>query len=313
MSWETALKRAAIVERIRAFFKAHDVLEVETPILSHGSSIDCHIDPFSSAFSRSPASKCETVYLRTSPEFHMKRLLAAGYGDICQIARVFRNAELGNRHNPEFTMVEWYRRGMDMNGLIDETADLITMVLGPKKVVRETYAGLFKEATGIDPLTTSVEAIGDFCAGRNIAPPAFASVTEALQFAMATIVEPDLPQGALVFVSLFPADQAVLAKHDDDDPRLAKRFEAYVSGIELVNGFEELADAPENEKRQNEENAKRMMLGKAALPLDSNFLAALVHGLPSCSGAALGLDRLVMLALGKRSIDEVMTFGWERS
>lgn len=310
MSWETARRRGAIIERIREFFKARNVVEIETPVLSHGSSIDCHIDVFTSEFAASP-SKRETLYLRTSPEFHMKRLLAAGYGDLYQIAKVFRNAEHGAIHNPEFTMLEWYRRGMDMAGLIDETAALLSLVLGDKKVVRKKYADLFLEATDIDPLTATADAVAAHCAARNVAPPRFDTLTDALQFAMATIVEPSLPAGAMVFVSHFPAEQAVLAALDTDDPRTAKRFEAYVAGVELVNAFEELVDARETARRQAEENEKRRALGKSVLPMDRNFIAALAEGLPPCSGAALGLDRLIMLALGKKNVAEVLPFNWE--
>ncbi len=315
MSWSTAQKRAAILSRIRDFFASRNVIEVETPILSSACSIDCHLDVFSAEYSPvpgAPAQKRERVYHRTSPEFHMKRLLAAGYGDIYQIGKVFRNGELGRIHNPEFTMLEWYRTCWNMEALIDETVDCIAAILGRRKVLKTTYADAFT-ATGIDPLATSIEEVRTVCVSRNLAVPPLPTVTDALQFAMAAIVEPSLPPDAITAISLFPADQSVLAVIDKNDPRVAKRFEVYYGSIELANGFEELADAHENELRQQEENARRRSLGKDELPLDQRFLAALESGLPPCSGVALGLDRLIMLATGEKTLGSVLAFPWERS
>ena len=316
MSWGTAQKRAALMRHIRDFFAARNIVEVETPILSYASSIDRHIDVFSSEYSPfvgTSAGKRERLYHRTSPEFHMKRLLAAGYGDVYQIGKVFRDTELGRIHNPEFTMLEWYRMGWTMEELITETIDCIAAILGEKKVVRKTYAEAFLEATGLDPLETSIEAVCGICASRAIATPAFSTLTDALQFAMTAIVEPSLPSDAVAVISHYPADQAALAVIDDRDPRTAKRFEVYFGGIELANGFEELGNARENEFRQRAENKERRKLGKEELPLDRNFLSALAGGLPPCSGVALGLDRFVMLALGEKSIEAVLTFPWKRS
>ena len=316
MTSEIAVKRAAILQQVRDFFKAHKVLEVETPVLSYGTPVDCHIDVFSAGFHPAGARKpdCrEAVYLRTSPEFHMKRLLASGYRDIYQIGKVFRDGERGKLHNPEFTMLEWYRTGKNMSGLIDETAELITAVLGKKKIVKKKYAEIFEEATGIDPLATSLEEVARHCEVHGKATPGFAAITDALQFVMTEYVEPGFPADTLVFVHHYPADQAVLAMLEPDDPRVARRFEAYCGGMELVNGFEELTDGKENERRQRNENAKRSAGGKAELPIDRLFIEALKHGLPPCSGAALGLDRLIMLALGKKEISDVLAFPWERS
>jgi lysyl-tRNA synthetase class 2 len=315
MNYETAIKRAEIIQKARNFFKARNVLEVETPILSHGSPADCHLDVFSTGYHPAGAQKpgrSEAVFLRTSPEFHMKRLLASGYSDIFQIGKVFRNGERGRLHNPEFTMLEWYRTGMGMSGLIDEAAVLVTEVLGRKRIVKKTYAQVFKEATNIDPLAANLKEVAGYCESRGKALFSGATLTDALQFVMAEFVEPALPADALVFVHHYPADQAVLAMLEPDDKRVARRFEAYCGGMELVNGFEELVDWKENERRQAEENLRRRSLGKPGLPLDTLFMDALKKGLPPCSGAALGLDRLVMLALGKQSIDDVLTFPWER-
>jgi elongation factor P--(R)-beta-lysine ligase len=316
MTWETAVKRAAIIRHVRDFFKARNVLEVETPVISHGTPTDCHLDVFSTGYHPAGARKQtgdETVYLRTSPEFHMKRLLASGFHDVFQIGKVFRNGERGRFHNPEFTMLEWYRIGMDMAGLIDETTALIAGVLGRNKILKTTYAEIFKKTIGIDPLSAGREEVIEYCASRGRDFPKDFALTDALQFVMAEFVEPELPKDAMVFVHNYPADQAVLAKLGPEDTRVARRFEAYCGGMELVNGFEELVDWKENERRQNIEIEKRKAAGKDALAVDRSFIEALKRGLPSCSGAALGLDRLIMLALGKKEIGEVMTFPWEKS
>ena len=313
MTFQTAARRAAVVQQVRDFFKARNVLEVETPVLSHGSPTDCHLDVFSAEYHPAGAgtdTRNETVYLRTSPEFHMKRLLAAGYGDIFQIGKVFRNGELGRLHNPEFTMLEWYRAGMSMSDLMDETAELITSVLGKKKILKKKYAEVFIETTDIDPLSTNLRAVTDFCVSQGKTPPPFAALTDTLRFAMTEIVEPRLPHDALVFIYHYPAGQAVLAMLEPGDLRVAKRFEAYCGGMELANGFEELADWRENERRQREENEKRRASGKPELPPDRFFFDALKNGLPPCSGVAVGLDRLIMQALQKKEIGEMLPFPW---
>jgi lysyl-tRNA synthetase class 2 len=315
MNFGTAKQRSEIIGKIREFFRARDVLEVETPILSHGSPADCHLDVF--AADHHPAGarrqdRNETVFLRTSPEFHMKRLLTEGFGDIFQIGKAFRGGERGRLHNPEFTMLEWYRVGMDMAGLMDETAALLTAVLGGKRIVKKSYADVFREATGIDPLEAGLNEVAGYCESRGRPLFSGAALTDALQFAMAEFVEPSFAGDAVVFVHHYPAPQAVLAALDPDDERTAKRFEAFAGGMELVNGFEELVDWKENERRQKDENARRKAMGRQEHPLDRQFIEALKKGLPPCSGAALGLDRLAMLALGKLSIDEVLTFPWER-
>jgi elongation factor P--(R)-beta-lysine ligase len=316
MNFETAIKRAEIIQKVRDFFKERKTLEVETPVLSHGSPVDCHIDVVSARYHPAGARNRdadETVFLRPSPEFHMKRLLASGYGDIFQIGKVFRDGEQGRLHNPEFTMLEWYRTGMNMSRLIDETAGLITDVLGTRNILKKNYAKAFREATGIDPLSTDVEHVAAYCASRGRELPSVATLTDALQFAMAEFVEPAFPVDAVVFVHHYPADQAVLAMLEPDDRRVARRFEVYCGGMELVNGFEELVDWKENERRQREENEKRTAAGKPPLQIDARFIEALKKGFPPCSGAALGLDRLIMLALKKKSMDEVIPFAWEKS
>lgn len=316
MTPETAASRARIIQTIRDFFNARKVLEVETPILTHGSPTDCHLDPFTTEFHPSGWRKTagsETGYLHTSPEFAMKRLLSRGFGDIFQICKVFRNGEAGRIHNPEFTMLEWYRHGFTMDALIDEVCALLQTTLGQRSVERNPYGDLFKAKTGLNPLQASIDEITKCCASRGKNAPAFATIIDGLQFIMSELIEPCFNPAAISVVSHYPADQAVFAALDPEDPHVALRFEVYCGGMELANGFEELGDWQENERRMVQENEKRRAMGKPVLTLDRYFIDALKTGLPRCSGVALGLDRLIMLALGKRSIAEVIAFPWDRA
>ena len=210
-------------------------------------------------------------------------------------------------------MLEWYRADYSLSDLMDETAKLMTSVLGKKEIVKKTYAKIFSESTGVNPLSATIEKVEACCSEKGRNTPRFSTLTDALQFAMAEIVEPRLPPDSLVFVHHYPADQAVLAVLEPEDARTARRFEAYCGGMELVNGFEELAEQAENLRRQELENEKRRAAGKPALEIDRLFIDALKSGLPACSGAALGIHRLIMLALEKTSIDDVLSFTWENS
>jgi elongation factor P--(R)-beta-lysine ligase len=314
MTPETATSRARIIRTIRDFFASRNILEVETPMLTHGSPTDCHIDPFAAQFHPNgwrESAGSETAYLHTSPEFAMKRLLAQGFGDIYQICKVFRNGETGSMHNPEFTMLEWYRRGGCMNDLISEVLALIRLALGDRPWHERPYVELFAASTGIDPLSGSIDDLTGFCRSRGLNPPPFATVTDGLQFVMSEFIEPRFDPEAITVVSRYPADQAVFASLSPGDPAVALRFEAYFGRIELANGFEELGDWKENERRMEQENEKRRAIGKPELPIDRRFIEALQKGLPPCSGVALGLDRLIMCALSKKTIGEVVAFPWE--
>jgi lysyl-tRNA synthetase class 2 len=314
MNIESAICRAKTIRLIRDFFMKKNVLEVETPLLTHGSPTDCHIDPFTTVFHPNGwrrSSGSEPAYLHTSPEFAMKRLLAQGFGDIFQICKVFRNGETGQVHNPEFTMLEWYRVGYGMDDLIDEVSELIQTVLGKKQVVRIRYCELFAQTAGLDPLRVTTDEITGLCRSRGKNPAPFTTVIDGLQFVMSELIEPGFDHDRITIISHYPANQAVFAALYSQDPRVALRFETYCGGMECANGFEELGDLQENEQRMAEENEKRRSIGKPGLPLDLHFIAALKKGLPRCSGVALGLDRLVMIALGKRSIHEVIAFPWE--
>ncbi|MBN1757207.1 MAG: EF-P lysine aminoacylase GenX [Chitinispirillaceae bacterium] len=313
---ETARARAEMMSMIRAFFSSRDVLEVETPILGCTASTDCHIDLFSSSYlSSGSTDRCtgEKCYLQTSPELFMKRLLVGGFPDIFQIGKVFRNGELGRLHNPEFTMLEWYRRGFDMFRLIDETVELLRDLSEIETVRVLTYRDLFLQSTGLDPLEVGIGDMESFIGRESGQQIRFGTVTEGLQFVMAAVVEPALPKNELTVLHHYPREQAVLSMVDPDDTRVARRFEVYGGGMELANGFEELADSTENRRRMNLENMLRNRCGKPEVPLDECFLAALNEGggLPPCSGVAVGLDRVFMCRLGVSAITEVVSFGWK--
>ncbi len=305
--------RAGILHKIRSFFKERDILEIETPLLSRGVSTDCHLDVFSSKFhpdGYTESNKSTTLYLQTSPELLMKRLLSEGFPDIYQICKVFRNGEQGKIHNPEFSMLEWYRLNFGMHDLISETADLFQLVLGQKTITKATYQEFFIQCTGLDPLESTSEELLSLCGKVGKEPPPCPSKSDILNFMMSEIVEPEMPDDTLLFIHNFPAEQAVLARLDPQDKRTAFRFECYFEGVELCNGFEELNDPEENRRRMTEENTKRLQAGKPALPVDDRFIESLAS-LPPCSGNAAGLDRLVMLASGSKELKETVSFPFD--
>lgn len=310
---ETARKRAEMMATVRSFFAERNVLEVETPSLCSGVAPDCHIDLFETDFQVVPGRHAEKRYLLSSPELPMKRLFAAGFPDIFQLSRVYRNGEVGRLHNPEFTMLEWYRRGFDMSGLLNEVIAFLLRLLPEQRVERVTYQEIFREHTGIDPLDTTLGAVEEMlgCDGENV--PAFTSLSDALIYAMTLKVEPLLDREALTVVYNYPKDQAVLSVVDADDSRIARRFEVYCKGMELANGFEELTDISENKRRFMAENDRRAIEGKVEYSIDSRFLADLKQGMPECSGVAIGMDRVLMCMLDAKSIDEVISFRWSRS
>jgi lysyl-tRNA synthetase class 2 len=301
-------RRAEVVAQVRAFFSERDVLEVETPCLSRATVTDVHL-----------ASLCldehvgtvdlRGAFLQTSPEFHMKRLLAAGTGPIFQLARAFRDGESGRLHNPEFTMLEWYRPGWDHHRLMDEVGDLLTAVLGSGAAERVSYRDAFRRHTGLDPFTA---ADGDLerCAADHGLPPPRGELSrdDRLHLVMSAAVEPQLGRGGPTLVYDYPASQAALARIRPGDPSVAERFEAYVDGLELANGYHELVDADEQRRRFDADLRARERAGLPPVRRDDRLLAALAHGLPPCAGVALGLDRLVMLACGAESIDQVIAF-----
>lgn len=308
---ETLRERARLLAKVRAFFAARGVLEIETPVLGHGGSTDVHLASLSLA-ATTPAGR-ERLWLQTSPEFHMKRLLASGSGPIFQLARSFRDGEVGRRHNLEFTMLEWYRPGFSLDELIEETTALVRAVLNrePGPLRRQRYRELFREALGLDPFTIELDLLRKIAGERGGLAMHDAERDDCLDLLMSLVIEPGLGREGLDVVVDYPASQAALARrHRDpeDGEWVASRFELYLEGLELANGYDELTDADEQRERFIADNAARRQLGLPQVDVDQRLLTALEHGMPAGSGVALGMDRLIQLALGKASVAEVMAF-----
>jgi lysyl-tRNA synthetase class 2 len=299
-------QRARMLAQVRAFFSERKVLEVDTPILSHAAPIDTHIEVMSIDFTTG-----EKGYLHTSPEYAMKRLLSEGSGDIYQLSHVFRAEEAGRLHNPEFTMIEWYRVSVPFQFLIDETLDLIGLFLGDIPVHTYTYAEAFKKFVGIDHQAASPQDLKSIALRHQLSLPADADSWDKdthLHFLMAFLIEPQF--AGLNIIRDFPATQAALAQIcKSGDDMIAERFEVYFNGIELANGFHELTDPVEQRRRFIQANQERQKLGKQTLPLDERFLSAL-ESMPDSCGVAVGFDRLLMLQLKKESLEEVLPFCW---
>ncbi|MEP2652417.1 MAG: elongation factor P--(R)-beta-lysine ligase [Paraglaciecola sp.] len=311
----TLKKRAQLIRAIREFFYHKNVLEVDTPALSHAAVTDQHLHSFSTCFNDPMSPQEKTLFLQTSPEFAMKRLLCAGSGSIYQICKSFRNEEAGRFHNPEFTMLEWYRVGYDHHQLMAEVDELVQLILGTKPAERMTYQQAFQQHLKCDPLTASLDELR-LLAGRygyqDIAANESSRDT-LMMLLFSQHIEPHIGQERPCLVYEFPASQAALAKISKDNPLVAERFELYFKGVELANGFHELSDADEQRQRFEQDNQTRLSLGLQNMPLDKNLIAALKHGLPDCAGVALGIDRLLMLALNCVSIDQVTAFEHNRA
>lgn len=294
----------------REYFVATRALEVETPALSAAAVSDVHLASVT-------ARACNQArFLHTSPEYAMKRLLAAGCGDIWQICKVYRDDESGRWHNPEFTLIEWYRVGIDHQSLMSDVERLIGAMLPPAKQFDQAERLSYREAVqlhaGVDAFAdpTAVLVARLESAGIEV-PRSMGDERDAcLDLIMSTLVGPALGRERLTFIYDYPASQAALAKVRGP---VASRFEAYLDGIELANGFHELADANEQRARFEQDQGERAKRGMPVNPVDERFLAALEHGLPECSGVALGFDRLVMCATDARHLDEVLTFPFERA
>lgn len=311
--------RARILSGIRAFFAERDVLEVETPVLSAAAVTDPNIESFQTLYTGPGTGEGQLLYLHTSPEFPMKRLLASGSGPIYQIARVFRQGERGRLHNPEFTLLEWYRPGFDHLELMKEVELLVGQLLGGSCSLAATehlsYGEAFDRYAGIDPHRADIESLQQCAARHGIGDVAGLEPHRDgwLDLLLIHKVEPELGQGRLTFLYDYPASQASLARVRGGTSPVAERFELYYEGVELANGFHELADADEQRRRFERELFERREAGQPVLPMDGRLLAALKQGLPDCSGVALGIDRLMMLASGAERIDEVIAFPVERA
>lgn len=301
--------RAIMLDSARAFFKTRGILEVDCPLVSASASVDAHIDLI-------PAIDAmgHTRYLHSSPEYGMKRLLAEGMGDIYQLSHVFRQGEYGVKHNPEFMMAEWYRLEKSFEFLIEETIEFIRLFVGNIPWSLISYRDVFQKYAGIDYLHATEEDLLLFLKENQIETydTVVAEGKDALlNLILGTLIEPNLGRDELCALAYYPSSQAALAKtkwHGEE--KVAERFEVYFRGIELSNGYHELADAEEQRQRLIEANAARKGMGKEALPIDENFLEALKKGLPDCCGVAVGFDRLMMLRHGVKNIKEVIPFDW---
>lgn len=307
-SIKNLLTRAKLIEEIRRFFTDRGLLEVETPVLSEFGVTDVHLATFSTEFISPFGEQSKTLWLSTSPEYHMKRLLAAGSGPIFQIGKVFRNEEAGNRHNPEFTMLEWYRPHFDMYRLINEVDDLLQQILECPPAESMSYQFAFQQYVGLDPLSADLSELAEKAKKHQLIGAENENRDTLLQFLFSTVVEPQIGQEAPVVVYHFPASQAALAQISSEDLRVAERFEFYYKGLELANGFHELSDAREQLRRFQQDNLQREKMGLPVRVIDKRLLAALQAGIPNCSGVALGVDRLLMIAMGTESIKDVISF-----
>lgn len=308
-------QRALLLASIRQFFAERQVLEVETPAISHATVTDVHLHTFQTDFIGPGYADGSHLYLMTSPEFHMKRLLAAGSGCIYQIGKAFRNEENGRYHNPEFTMLEWYRVGFDHHDLMAEMDALLQQVLQCEAAEKMTYQNAFLQVLGVCPLEASMQqlkVVGNELGLSDIAEPEEDRDT-LLQLLFSVGVENKIGLQVPAIVYDFPASQAALARINKQDPRVADRFEVYFKGIELANGFHELDDAKEQLARFEADNQKRIEMGLQPQPIDHNLIAALEAGLPACAGVALGIDRLIMLALNCDHIDDVTAFPFPKA
>ncbi|HTI95050.1 MAG TPA: EF-P lysine aminoacylase EpmA [Rudaea sp.] len=307
--------RARLHALIRAFFAARGVLEVETPVLSAGANTEPNIASFATRFSGHADSGSRERWLRTSSEFAQKRLLAAGVGDNFELGRVFRDGEAGRRHNPEFTMLEWYRVGWDHRRLSDETIRLVQDALalvGKRAEVRKiAYRDLFHEAIGHDPFSASDTELRAALGDVRVDPSGLGR-DDWLDLLLTHRIQPNFPNDRITVVFDYPASQCALAKIRPGDPPVAERFELYVGTQELANGYHELTDAVEQRARFLRDNVRRRERGLPELPLDEIFLAALESGLPDCAGVAMGIERLLMAMMTTDDIRDVLAFDFAR-
>lgn len=312
-SFENLKLRAKLFAQIREFFSTRGVLEVDTPLMCSTSVTNTHIESIPALFKTYSSNEEQRYYLQTSPEYAMKRLLAAGSGAIFQICKAFRQSEVGRVHNPEFSMLEWYRPGFDHHALMDEMDELLQLLLAVAPAERKTYAAIFQEYLQIDPHHASLDELAT-CAQKHKLDIQ-TNITDRdiwLQLLMSECIEPHIGKERPIFIYDFPVTQAALARIKLGSPNTASRFEVYMHGLELANGFHELQNAAEQRKRFEQNCAERAELNLPSMQIDELFLAALEHGLPDCAGVAVGLDRLVMIAAHSKSISDVLSFNFSR-
>jgi elongation factor P--(R)-beta-lysine ligase len=312
-SLELLQLRARLLQKVRQFFAERDVLEVETPLLCSAIGTDPHLDFFTTTYGSSPQK--QALFLQTSPEFAMKRLIAAGSGSIYQICKAFRNGESGRYHNPEFTLLEWYRIGYNLTQLMDEVVELMECLFIENRrlqcVQRIDYKSLFLQYTGLDPLLFSVKAYQKYALDSGLGDaPSLCGQDHSLwlDFIFSHQIQPNLRQNTLWLVYGYPACMPSLARINADNALVTDRVELFLDGVELGNGYYELNDAKEQEQRFDKEIAVRQATMRPSVNKDVRLLAALASGLPDCSGIAIGLDRILMLLTNSAAIDEVLAF-----
>ena len=315
---KTLRLRAQMLATIRSFFSKRSVLEVETPLLCHATGTDPQLDFFSSFYHCAPKDK--EMFLQTSPEFAMKRLLSAGSGSIFQICKAFRNGEFGRIHNPEFSILEWYRIDFTLQQLMDEVAELIIEVLpdnySATAVKQISYKELFEQVTGLNPLVFSQKNYALYAAENNFNDAIDLCGDDHsmwLDFIFSFKVQTILADQAICMVYGYPAIQSSLARLNPENSSVADRFEVFVNGVEIGNGFFELSDINEQEIRFDQENNARIKRKQLAVQKDQLFLEAIRSGLPDCSGIALGLDRLLMIVANANSLKDVLAFPFDRA
>ncbi|OED43301.1 EF-P lysine aminoacylase GenX [Endozoicomonas sp. (ex Bugula neritina AB1)] len=313
-------ERAGLLKAVRQYFDSAGVMEVETPVLSSNATVDIYIDSFSTEFKPIGGGRQQNYYLHTSPEFPMKRLLAAGSGDIYSMGKVFRNGEAGGRHNPEFTMLEWYRVGMDQQRMMDDVASLLSSICSFTEVHRYNYGEVFMKYLSINPYTATNEELDLLVQSKVDASLTDLERNDCLDVLFSTHIEPSLGSindGAIegVFVYDYPETMSALARLQTNakGEKVAARFELFAGGIELANGYHELLDAQEQEARFKAEQNKRQEKGLEVLPYDSRMVSALENGMPDCAGVAMGIDRLLMLMMNTKNIADVIAFDFSRA
>ena len=318
-SIEMLKTRARLLSKLRAFFAEKDIFEVQTPVLSQAGNTEPSIETFVTQQHENSKSITQPSFLNTSPEFAMKRLLAAGSGSIYQIAPVFRQDEQGKKHNPEFTLLEWYRIDLDHHALMGEVNSLIRYVAEEYLTLERSQFFSYQDAmikfANIDPFKATIDELKEVAIKSGID---FVGMDDVpfdtwLDLLMSHVVEKNLPLNCPVFIYDYPASQAALAKIKKGSPSVAERFELYINGMELANGFHELSDAEEQAERFHNDQSQRKKLELPGIPADYNLIGALKHGLPDCAGVAIGVDRLLMVLSGSKHINEVLTFPFDRA
>ncbi len=316
-SLRTLVARAGMLAAIRGFFAERGVLEVETPIASRAAVSDLALDSLSTRWRMPGEIDGLPLYLQTSPEFPMKRLLAAGSGPIYQVCKVFRDAERGRLHHPEFSLLEWYRPGWDHRHLMGEVADLVRCVLDAPGLRAEevSYRDLFHERIGLDPWRTDPDGLRESARAQGIQGADGFDLTRDgwLDLLLTHCLEAGLGRGCMTFVYDYPPSQAALARVRPGPEPAGERFELYLEGMELANGFHELTDAVEQRRRFTLDLKRRAVTSRHVPPIDESFISALDAGMPPTAGVALGLDRLLMVRTRSIHIDQVLAFPVERA